>query len=169
MRLHDLKPSVGSRRQRNRVGRGIAAGQGKTAGRGTKGAGSRSGSGGQLYREGGNLPFIRRLPFKRGFTNRRKLVYVVVNVDEIDESFGSGSQVDPNTLAAAGLMKDAGDGPVVVLGRGNLSKKVTVCAHRFSRTARGKIEAAGGSVEVLTYPPTLLDEMGPTKSAAGDD
>lgn len=150
--LHDLKPSTGSKRSRKRVGRGISAGQGKTAGRGTKGAHARSGSGGQLYREGGNLPFIRRLPFKRGFTNLRKTVYVEVNVDDIDSRFAMGDQVSPETMAEAGFMKDAHEFPVVVLGRGEIAKKVTVQAHRFSKTARGKIEAAGGSIEVVAFP-----------------
>ncbi len=149
--LHDLKPVPGSKRARRRVGRGISAGQGKTAGRGTKGYGARSGSGGQLYREGGNLPFIRRLPFKRGFTNIRKTVYLEVNVDEIDDRFASGDKVDPETLAAVGFFKDARDGPVVVLGRGKITKKLTVRAHRFSKSAREKIEAAGGSVELLGH------------------
>ena len=149
--LHDLKPVPGSKRARRRVGRGISSGQGKTAGRGTKGYGARSGSGGRLYREGGNLPFIRRLPFKRGFTNIHKTVYVEVNVDEIDDRFASGDKVDPETLAAVGFFKDARDGPVVVLGRGKITKKLTVRAHRFSKSAREKIEAAGGSVELLAH------------------
>ena len=92
MKLHEIKPVAGSRRARKRVARGIAAGQGKTAGRGTKGAGARSGSGGQLYREGGNLPFVRKLPFKRGFTNLRRLVYVEVNVDDIEARFDAGAE-----------------------------------------------------------------------------
>lgn len=151
MQLHDLKPSIGSKRSRRRVGRGISSGQGKTAGRGTKGEGARSGSGGQLYREGGNLPFIRRLPFKRGFTNLRKKVYVEVNVDEIDERFADGDLVDPESMAAVGFMKNAHDIPVVVLGRGKIAKKAIVKAHRFSKSARAKIESAGGSAEVLAY------------------
>jgi len=151
MQLHDLKPSIGSKRSRRRVGRGISAGQGKTAGRGTKGEGARSGSGGKIYREGGNLPFIRRLPFKRGFTNLRKKVYVQVNVDEIDERFADGDLVNPETMAAVGFMKNAHDIPVVVLGRGKIAKKAIVQAHRFSKSARAKIESAGGSAEVLAY------------------
>lgn len=149
MELHDIKSAGGARRSRKRVGRGIAAGQGKTAGRGTKGAGARSGSGGRLYREGGNLPFVRKLPFKRGFTRLRRVIYVEVNVEDIEERFDAGAEVNPGTLAQAGFMKDAGDGPVVVLGRGELSKAMNVRAHRFSRGALEKIEAAGGSAGVL--------------------
>jgi large subunit ribosomal protein L15 len=149
MKLHEIKSVAGSRRSRKRVGRGIAAGQGKTAGRGTKGAGARSGSGGRLYREGGNLPFVRKLPFKRGFTNLRRLGYVEVNVDDIEARFDAGAEVNPETLAQAGFMKDTHDGPVVVLGRGELTKAVNVRAHRFSQGALEKINAAGGSVGVL--------------------
>ncbi len=149
MKLHELGPSIGSRRSRKRVGRGIAAGQGKTAGRGTKGAGARSGSGGRQYREGGNLPFVRKLPFKRGFTNLRRLVYVEVNVDDIEARFDAGAEVGPGALAEVGLMKDAHENSVVILGRGELSKTVNVRAHRFSLGALEKIEAAGGSVTVL--------------------
>ena len=149
MELHEIRPAGRSRRSRKRVGRGIAAGQGKTAGRGTKGTGARTGSGGRQYREGGNLPFVRKLPFKRGFTNLRRLVYVEVNVGDIEARFDADAEVDPGSLAQAGFMKDAYDGPVVVLGRGELSKAVKVRAHRFSRGARQKIEAAGGSAGVL--------------------
>lgn len=147
--LHEIKPADGARRSRKRVGRGIAAGKGKTAGRGTKGLGARSGSGGRLYREGGNLPFVRKLPFKRGFTNLRRLVYVEVNVEDIEARFNVGAEVNPSTLAQAGFMKDAYDKPVVILGRGELSKAVNVFAHRFTRGALEKIEAAGGSATVL--------------------
>lgn len=149
MELHEIRPADGSRRTRKRVGRGIAAGQGKTAGRGTKGYGARSGSGGRQYREGGNLPFVRKLPFKRGFTNRRRLVYLEVNVDDIQARFDVGAEVTPGTLAQAGFMKDALESSVVILGRGDLSKAVNVCAHRFSRGALQKIEAAGGSATLL--------------------
>ena len=149
MELHDIRPSQGSRRARRRAGRGISAGRGKTAGRGTKGAGSRSGSGGRLYREGGNLPFVRKLPFKRGFTNRNRLMYVEINVEDIEARFDPGAEVSPSTLAESGFMKSAGDNPVVVLGRGKLSKAVSVRAHRITRGALEKIEAAGGSVTEL--------------------
>lgn len=149
MKLHDLRPNPGETKRRKRVGRGIAAGQGKTAGRGTKGEGARSGSGGKLHREGGNLPFVRKLPFKRGFTNLWRVEYLEVNLDAIENRFEAGDEVSPETLAANGFYKDPADKPVVVLGRGELTKKVAVRAHRVSRSAQKAIEDAGGSVELL--------------------
>lgn len=148
MKLQDLKPDKGSRRRKRRVGRGIAAGQGKTAGRGTKGQGARSGGGKGPYFEGGQLPLVRRMPFKRGFTNKFRIEHQEVNVRDLQEKFAAGEVVSPETLAAKGLVRDA-DKPVVVLGSGELSLNLTVRAHRFSNTAREKIEGAGGSVEKL--------------------
>jgi large subunit ribosomal protein L15 len=147
MKLHDLKPRSGTHRKRKRVGRGISAGQGKTAGRGTKGQGARAGSGGKLYRQGGNLPFFRRLPFKRGFTNIARQTWNEVNLARL-ASFPAQSQITPETLAQAGLLRSLGN-PVVVLGQGEVSVPLTVKVHRISRTAQTKIEAAGGSVELL--------------------
>ena len=147
MKLHDLRPASGANRKRKRVGRGISAGQGKTAGRGTKGQGARTGGGPSPYFEGGQLPLVRRLPFKRGFTNIRKVQYAEVNVGRL-EGFNPGAEIDPMTLAAAGLIKEP-DRPVAVLGGGDLKTALKIRAHRFSKTAREKIEAAGGSVEVL--------------------
>jgi large subunit ribosomal protein L15 len=147
MKLHDLKPRSGTHRKRKRVGRGISAGQGKTAGRGTKGEGARAGSGGKLYRQGGNLPFFRRLPFKRGFTNIARQTWNEVNLARL-ASFPAQSQITPETLAQAGLLRTLGN-PVVVLGQGEVGVPLTVKVHRISRTARTKIEAAGGSVELL--------------------
>lgn len=147
MKLHDLKPRSGTHRKRKRVGRGISAGQGKTAGRGTKGQGARAGSGGKLYRQGGNLPFFRRLPFKRGFTNIARQTWNEVNLARL-AAFPAQSQITPETLAEAGLLRTLGD-PVVVLGQGEVSVPLTVKVHRISRTAQTKIEAAGGSVELL--------------------
>jgi large subunit ribosomal protein L15 len=149
MKLHDLQPSVGAKKNRKRVGRGIAAGQGKTSGRGTKGQGSRSGGGTHLYHQGGNLPFFRRLPFVRGkgFTPLQRLEYNEVNLDQL-AAFPAGSLVSPETLAVARLLRDPRN-PVVILGRGSLSISLKVRAHRISGSAKSKIEAAGGSVEVL--------------------
>ena len=147
MKLHDLKPSPGSRKTRKRVGRGIAAGQGKTAGRGTKGQGARSGGLKGPYFEGGQLPLVRRLPFKRGFRNIWRVEYSEVNLDRLN-AFESGAEVNPETLSEAGIVKSATK-PVVILGRGELDKPLTVKAHRFSASARAQIEAAGGSAEVL--------------------
>jgi large subunit ribosomal protein L15 len=147
MKLHDLKPRPGSKKSRKRVGRGISAGQGKTAGRGTKGEGARSGSGGNLYRQGGNLPFYRRLPFKRGFTNVNRQEWNEVNLDQL-ETFKAEQEVAPEQLAEAGLI-DRTDRPIVLLGRGKISKALKLRVHRVSEGARAKIEAAGGSVDLI--------------------
>lgn len=148
MKLHDLRPDIGAKRKRKRVGRGIAAGQGKTAGRGTKGQKSRSGGGKGIYFEGGQLPLARRLPYKRGFTNIRKVYYKPVNLDRLAEFDFDGVDVTPEIMAAVGLIKSPMD-PVVVLGNGDLDVALNVKAHRFSGTAKAKIEAAGGTAEVL--------------------
>lgn len=148
MKLHDLKPAPGSKKKRTRVGRGISAGKGKTAGRGTKGQGARSGGGKGPYFEGGQLPLVRRLPFKRGFNNIFRIEYQEANLDLIDAYFEDGDEVTPETLAKTGIVRD-GNKPVAVLGRGELTKKVTVKAHRFTKSAQEKIEKAGGSVEKI--------------------
>lgn len=145
MKLHDLKPDAGSRRKRKRIGRGISAGQGKTAGRGHKGQGARSGGGKGPYFEGGQLPLVRRLPFKRGFTNIFAINYQEVNVDMLAARFEDGAVVDGASLAAAGLVRKAGE-PIKVLGRGELGLKLEVHANKFSKSAAEKIEQAGGSV-----------------------
>ncbi len=147
MKLHELKPRAGAKRGRKRVGRGISAGQGKTAGRGTKGQGARSGSGGKLYHQGGNLPFFRRLPFKRGFTNIHRDQWQQVNLERLG-TFESGAEINPETLFAAGVIKNLSD-PIVILGRGELKAPLNVLAHRVTAGARSKIEAAGGSVKLL--------------------
>jgi large subunit ribosomal protein L15 len=151
MKLHDLVPNKGSKKNRKRVGRGISAGQGKTAGRGTKGEGARSGSGGKAYRQGGNLPFYRRLPFMRGqgFTPRNQVTYNEVNLDQLTESFQSDTEVTPEALEKAHLLRDARN-PVVILGRGELNVALKVRAHRVSAGAQTKIEQAGGSVELIS-------------------
>ncbi|MBN1935825.1 MAG: 50S ribosomal protein L15 [Anaerolineae bacterium] len=145
MKLHDLRPAPGSTKKRIRKGRGIAAGKGKTAGRGTKGQKSRSGGGKGPYFEGGQLPLVRRLPYKRGFRNRNRVAYTPVNLASIADWEG---EVTPELLAASGLIKKE-TLPVVILGEGELDRALTVKAHRFSASARAKIETAGGSVEVL--------------------
>ncbi len=150
MKLHDLTPNPGSKKNRKRVRRGISAGQGKTAGRGTKGAGARSGEGGHLYRQGGNLPFYRRLPFIRGegFTPPNQVEFNEVNLDQLSEAFKANADVDPETLAAAHLLRDARN-PIVILGRGEMKHALKVRAHRVSAGAKAKIEKAGGSVELI--------------------
>ena len=150
MKLHDLVPNQGSKKNRKRVGRGISAGQGKTAGRGTKGQGARAGSGGHLYRQGGNLPFYRRLPFMRGqgFTPRNQVIYNEVNLDQLAESFKTSEEVNPETLEKAHLLRDPRN-PIVILGRGEMNVALKVRAHRVSAGAKEKIEKAGGSVELI--------------------
>lgn len=150
MRLHDLKPNPGAKKERKRVGRGIAAGQGKTAGRGTKGQGARSGEQGHLYRQGGNLPFFRRLPFMRGvgFTPPNQVEYNEINLDQLAEVFPANAEITPETLLQARLLRDEKN-PVVILGRGEVNVPYKVRVHRISRTARAKIEAAGGTVELI--------------------
>ena len=151
MKLHDLVPNQGSKKNRKRVGRGISAGQGKTAGRGTKGQGSRSGEGGHLYRQGGNLPFYRRLPFMRGqgFTPRNRVSYNEVNLDQLSESFKASEEVTPESLEKAHLLRDPRN-PVVILGRGEMNVALKVRAHRVSAGAKENIEKAGGSVELIS-------------------
>ena len=145
MKLHDLRPAPGAKKKRMRKGRGIAAGKGKTAGRGTKGQNARSGGGKGPYFEGGQLPLVRRLPYKRGFRNRSRIHYIPVNLESIADFEG---EVTPETLAQCGLIKKA-TLPVVILGEGELDRALTVKAHRFSASAKAKIEAAGGTVTVL--------------------
>ncbi|MCC7117051.1 MAG: 50S ribosomal protein L15 [Anaerolineales bacterium] len=150
MKLHDLKPNVGSKQKSKRVGRGISAGQGKTAGRGTKGAGSRSGEGGHLYRQGGNLPFFRRLPFFRGegFTPPNQVTFNEINLDQLSEAFKANETVNPETLEKARLLRDPKN-PIVILGRGELKVALKINVHRVSAGAKAKIEKAGGAVELL--------------------
>ena len=149
MKLHDLKPNVGSKKERKRVGRGISAGQGKTSGRGTKGQGARAGGGTRLYHQGGNLPFFRRLPFRRGegFTPLNRVEYNEVNLDQL-EAFSADSEVTPETLGEARLLSNARN-PVVLLGRGNIKVALKVRVHRVTKGAKSKVEAVGGSVELI--------------------
>jgi large subunit ribosomal protein L15 len=149
MKLNDLIPNPGSKKERKRVGHGISAGQGKTAGRGTKGQASRTGEGPRLYHQGGNLPFYRRLPFMRGegFTPINRVEYQEVNVAELAR-FEAGVEVTPEVLAEARIIRKAAQ-PVVILGDGEISVALKVRAHRVTKTAKAKIEAAGGSVETI--------------------
>ncbi|MEW6403618.1 MAG: 50S ribosomal protein L15 [Chloroflexota bacterium] len=150
MKLHDLVPNEGSKKNRKRVGRGISAGQGKTAGRGTKGEGSRSGQGGHIYRQGGNLPFYRRLPFIRGegFTPPNQVDFNEVNLDQLSQAFKANADVTPESLEEARLLREPRN-PIVVLGRGEVNVALKVRVHRVSAGARAKIEKAGGSVELI--------------------
>jgi large subunit ribosomal protein L15 len=150
MKLNDLKPQDGSKKDRKRVGRGISAGKGKTSGRGTKGQGARSGGSTRLYHQGGNLPFFRRLPFVRGkgFTPLNRVVYNEVNLDQLMEKFTEPGDVTPETLTEARLLRDTRN-PVVLLGRGEVNIALNVRVHRITEGARAKIEKAGGRVELI--------------------
>lgn len=149
MKLNDLIPNEGAKKNRKRKGRGISAGQGKTSGRGTKGQGSRAGVGGNLYRQGGNLPFFRRLPFMRGegFTPPNQVEYEEINLDKL-VNFPAETEITPETLFEADLIRNLKK-PVVILGRGEISVALTVRVQRVTKTAKEKIEAAGGRVETL--------------------
>ena len=146
MKLHELKPAQGSRKVRNRVGRGTSAGNGKTSGRGQKGQKARSGGGVRPGFEGGQTPLFRRLP-KRGFTNVNAKEYALVNLDQLNV-FEDGTEVTPALLKEAGIVRNFKSG-VKVLGNGELTKKLTVKAAKFSKSAEAAITAKGGSIEVI--------------------
>ena len=146
MELKDLKPAEGSKRNRKRVGRGPASGNGKTAGRGMNGQKSRAGGGKGAGYEGGQTPLARRLPKLPGFRNFNRVEYVPVNVSRLDAKFNAGDLVDADTLYAAGIIKNTTD-PIKVLGDGEITKALTVRVDKVSASARAKIEAVGGKVE----------------------
>ena len=146
MKLHELKPAEGSRSTRNRVGRGIGSGNGKTAGRGHKGQNARSGGGVRPGFEGGQNPLFRRLP-KRGFTNINRKEYAIVNLDTLNR-FEEGTEITPALLTETGVVSSEKSG-IKILGNGTLNKKLTVKAHKFSATAKEAIENAGGQTEVV--------------------
>ena len=147
MRLHQLSPAEGSKKERKRIGRGVASGQGKTAGKGHKGQKARAGRGMRIGFEGGQMPLQRRVP-KRGFVNIFGKEIAIVNVAELEKKFDGGAVIDVEALLASGLVKKALDG-VKVLGNGDLTKSFTVKANAFSESAKQKIEAAGGTAEVV--------------------
>ena len=190
MKLNDLRPAPGSRKPRTRVGRGIAAGKGKTAGRGTKGQQSRTGGKIAAWFEGGQTPIHIRLPKLHGFRNRFRIEYEVVNVGrlsalaetgilDVPEADGSPATaqslvtITPDILAAAGIVRSL-DKPLKVLGQGDVTRPLFVVADKFSKTAATKIEAAGGTAQVLEYPGNEtaqeLDagELAPTEGAGSD-
>jgi large subunit ribosomal protein L15 len=146
MRLHELRPPEGARKAAKRKGRGMASGLGKTSGRGQKGQRSRSGSGVRRGFEGGQMPYFQRLP-KRGFTNIFKQKWNIVNLDDLNV-FEAGTVVTQELLVEAGVLKNVRD-PLKVLGDGELDRKLEIHAHRFSKQAQSKIEAAGGKAEVI--------------------
>ena len=148
MRLHDLRPRPGAKHRRKRLGQGESSGHGKTSGRGGKGQTARSGSSIRIGFEGGQMPLIRRIP-KRGFNNvRHGTRYLAVNLSRLNE-FADGARVDEAALRSAGLANGPADG-IKILGDGDLTRKLTVSAHAFSASARAKIEAKGGSCEVVS-------------------
>jgi large subunit ribosomal protein L15 len=158
VKVHDLAPAPGSKRPKRRVGRGIGGKGGKTAGRGTKGQGARNNI--KPGFEGGQLPLAMRIPKLKGFKNPFRVEYAVVNLDTLEEF--DGNEVNPQSLRAKGLVHK--HGLVKVLGRGELTRAVTVKAHAFSKSAVEAIEGAGGSVEVI--PPPWGDRRPPAKGNA---
>jgi large subunit ribosomal protein L15 len=180
MKLHDLQPAPGSRKPRTRVGRGIAAGKGKTAGRGTKGQKARAGGGIPAWFEGGQTPLHMRIPKLRGFKNRFKIEYEVVNVGAIGALADRGAfefedtkksakagpiTVNQDILRAVGLVRTLNK-PLKILGAGELTVPLFVVADAFTASARSKIEAAGGSVNVLEVPSSPLAALGVTPETA---
>jgi large subunit ribosomal protein L15 len=147
MRIHELQPPEGSTRERIRIGRGHGSGKVKTGGKGTKGQKARAGGGVPPYFEGGQLPLIRKLPYRRGFRNPFRVPFREVNVRDLAD-FPAGSSVGPEEFEIAGVLRGK-TGPVKVLGHGEMTLKLTVRAHKFSASAREKIEAAGGIAETI--------------------
>jgi large subunit ribosomal protein L15 len=149
MRQDELSPAPGSRKNRKRIGRGDGSGHGTYSGRGVKGQKSRAGFKMRPGFEGGQLPLIKRLPRKRGFTNIFRVEFSIVNMKELN-TFESGSEVTPESLIAAGLVKSLNQ-PVKILADGEIDRPLTVKAHKFSAAAKAKIEAAGGTAEEVGY------------------
>ena len=150
MRLNELRPASGSRRDSRRVGRGQGSGRGTTAGRGNKGQKARAGGGVSPRFEGGQLPIIQRLPYKRGFHNRFRTEYTVVNLARLVERFEADTTVTLERMMAVGLIKSLKQ-PVKVLAKGDIDRALVVQAHKFSASAKAKIEAAGGRAEEIAH------------------
>ncbi len=184
MKLHDLQPAAGSRKERTRVGRGIAAGKGKTAGRGTKGQKARAGGSIPPWFEGGQTPLHQRIPKLRGFRNRFKTDYEVVNVGRIDELVEAGRipsdqptgrskkavavTVNQEVLRAAGLVRTLAK-PMKVLGTGDVARPLFVVADAFTRSAREKIESAGGTAQLLETPIVKTEALRPVAEPTGPE
>lgn len=146
MKLHDLKPAPGSHRKAKRIGRGHGSGKGKTSGKGMGGQKARSGPNPYPHFEGGQNPLVRRMPYKRGFTNIFRVEYTIVNLETLAD--WSGSEITPEALRDAGLIKNLKQ-PVKVLGDGDVTTALQVRVHKVSASARSKIEAAGGSIQLI--------------------
>lgn len=149
MKLHDLAPPPGAHRKRRRIGRGLGSGRGTTAGKGTKGQKARAGGGVSPKFEGGQLPLVKKLPYRRGFRSLNRVEYQPINLQDLS-TFAAGSTVDVAALIGAGLLKNERE-RVKILGTGELTHALTVTAHRFSASARQKIEAAGGACHALEH------------------
>src|SRR5690349_17694362 len=149
MKLHELAPTPGSNRKSRRIGRGLGSGRGTTAGKGTKGQKARAGGGVHPHFEGGQLPLVKKLPYRRGFNNINRVEYQAVNLDDL-EKFAAGSEVTLEAMIGVGLLKNDRE-RVKILGTGDLDRALTVTAHRFSASAREKIEAAGGACHALEH------------------
>ncbi len=151
MELHELGPSPGQHKRKRRVARGNAGRAGYYAGRGRKGQNSRSGAGKKAYFEGGQLPFVRRLPYRKGFTNIFRVEYVPINIEQLDSHFEAGADVTPDSLAQAGLLRNVHYGyePYKILAGGSLQKALNIQAPRVSAAANEAIVEAGGRVELL--------------------
>ncbi len=148
MKMHELKPAEGAKTAAKRLGRGIGSGLGKTSGKGHKGQKARSGGGVRPGFEGGQMPLVRRIP-KRGFNNRFRKVYSIVNIAALEDKFENGAVVDAEALIVSGILSKIEDAGVKILGNGELTKSLTVKANKFSASAKEAIEKAGGSVEEL--------------------
>jgi large subunit ribosomal protein L15 len=164
--LNNLRPAEGSTHKKKRLGRGPGSGLGKTAGRGNKGQKSRSGYSMKIGFEGGQMPLQRRLP-KRGFTNIFKKQWIEVTLATLEQSFGAGDSITPETMHERGVIAK-GKRDIVVLGTGDITKALTVSAHRFTKGARAKIEAAGGTVNVIT-PHHKPDALVPVSDAPASE
>lgn len=167
MRLHNLKPRPGARHRKKRLGQGDSSGHGKTSGRGHKGQKARAGGSIRIGFEGGQMPLIRRLP-KRGFNNAAFTKnYGIVNLDTLDARFEDGAEVDEAALREAGLVRGRIDG-IKILGRGEITKKLKVAAHKISDSAREKIEKAGGSVSLIEPPAAETKNSKQETAASGE-
>jgi large subunit ribosomal protein L15 len=164
MSLHEINKGIHKHKRPNRKGRGIGSGQGKTAGRGHKGQFARSGWKALPIFQGGGSPLVRRVP-KRGFTNSAALIVAEINVGDLEELFDAGASITPKSLIEAGIIKKRFD-ELKVLGDGELSKKLTVAAHRFSASAKDKIEKAGGSVSIVPGRTTVAEKKKAKKASA---
>ncbi|MFN8633360.1 MAG: 50S ribosomal protein L15 [Chloroflexota bacterium] len=149
MKLHELAPPDGAHRRRRRIGRGLGSGRGTTAGKGQKGQKARAGGGVSPHFEGGQLPLVKKLPYRRGFNNVNRVEYQAINLSDLAK-FPSGAAIDVAALIGAGLLKNDRE-RVKVLGTGELDRPLTITAHKFSASARQKIEGAGGTCNVLGH------------------